>query len=104
MCPLLDGPPASRRTPTPTADDGVLALAVALTPDQLELLAQRVAAILDDRRDAGFLDVDGAAEFLSTTPKAIYHQVERGRLPHHRAGGRLLFDRAELRAWVERGG
>jgi len=84
------------------ADAGI-ALRVVLPPDQFDALAQRVTDLLDERRDDGFLDVDGAAAYLSTTPKAIYHLVERRRLPHRRAGGRLLFDRAELRAWVEGG-
>jgi excisionase family DNA binding protein len=76
-------------------------LGVALAPEQLRLLAAEVARLLEERRDDGFLDVIGAAAYLSTTRKAIYHLVERGRLPHHRPAGRLLFDRAKLRAWVE---
>jgi excisionase family DNA binding protein len=80
-----------------------MVLTVVLPPEQLELLAAHVAQLAEGRDD-GFLDADGAAEYLATSRKAIYHAVERGRLPHHRAGGRLLFDRAELRAWVERGG
>jgi excisionase family DNA binding protein len=79
-------------------------LTIALAPDQLELLARRVADVLELRRDEGFVDVDGAADFLSVSRTSIYHLVERDRLPHHRVGGRLLFDRQELRAWVERGG
>lgn len=77
-------------------------ITVTLPSEQLDLLAARVADLLEERRDDGFFDVDGAAEYLATTPKALYHLVERQKIPHHRAGGRLLFDRAELRAWVER--
>ena len=91
-------------TPAQLELKNALQLTVTLPPDQLDALAAQVAQLLADGRDDGFLDVAGAAAYLSTTPKAIYHQVERGRLPHHRAGGRLLFDRAELRAWVERAG
>jgi excisionase family DNA binding protein len=87
-----------------TASEAGIALTVVLPPDQLEAFAQRVADLLRQGRDDGFLDVRGAAVYLSTTPKGVYHLVERRRLPHDRAGGRLLFDRAELRAWVERGG
>jgi excisionase family DNA binding protein len=90
-------------TPTPAQQDA-LTLALTLAPAQLDALAARVADLLREGRDDGFLDVAGAAEYLSTTRKSVYHQVERGRLPHHRAGARLLFDRSELRAWVERGG
>jgi excisionase family DNA binding protein len=80
-----------------------LVLIVSLAPDQVELLAGRVNELIREGRDDGFLDVPGAARYLSTTAKAIYHLVERRQLPHHRAGGRLLFDPRELRAWVERG-
>jgi excisionase family DNA binding protein len=80
-----------------------LALTVMLAPDEFEALADRVAGLLLERRDEGFLDVDGAADYLATTPKAIYHLVERCRIPHRRAGGRLLFDRAALRTYAERG-
>jgi excisionase family DNA binding protein len=74
-------------------------------PDQfIEYVAQRAAELLDEARDDGFLDVAGAAEFLGgCTPKAVYHLVARGRIRVHRVGGRLLFNRAELRADVERG-
>ena len=74
-----------------------------LTSEQEDALIQRVSERLQESRDDGFLDVPGAAQYLSTTAKAIYALVERQELPHNRAGGRLLFDRAELRAWVERG-
>ena len=81
-----------------------LALTVTLPPDEFEALALRVAELIDERRGDGFLDVDGAAAFLDLSRKAVYRLVERHQLPHHRAGGRLLFDRRELRAWVERAG
>ncbi len=74
-----------------------------LTSEQEDALVQRVSERLQESRDEGFLDVPGAAQYLSTTAKAIYALVERQQVPHNRAGGRLLFDRAELRAWVERG-
>jgi excisionase family DNA binding protein len=86
------------------ARDAALPLTVMLPPDQLETVARRAADLVADGRDDGFMDVDGAAAFLSLSPKAIYHKTERDQIPHYHAGGRLLFDRAELRAWVESGG
>ena len=83
--------------------DAGIGLRVVLPPDQFEALAQRVAAVLAEGRDDGFVGVEGAAEYLSTTPKAIYRLVERRRLPRYKPDGRLLFDRAELRAYAERG-
>jgi excisionase family DNA binding protein len=77
-------------------------LSVTLPPEELEALAQRIADVLEDRRDDGFLNANGAAEYLGLSRKAVYALVERRKLPHHRPAGRLLFDRAELRAWVDR--
>jgi hypothetical protein len=52
----------------------------------------------------GFLDVDGAADFLATTANAVRALVKSERIPVHRTpAGRLLFDRDELRAWVMSG-
>ena len=82
--------------------DAGFGLMVVLPPEHFAALAQRVAAVIEDGRDDGFLDVNGAAQYLATTPKAIYRLVERERIPFRRAGGRLLFDRRELRAYVER--
>ena len=78
-------------------------LTLTLTPEQEDALVERVSERLQESRDDGFLDVPGAAQYLSTTAKAIYALVERQQLPHSRAGGRLLFDKSELRAWVRQG-
>jgi excisionase family DNA binding protein len=78
-------------------------LTLSLTSEQEDALVQRVSERLEESRDDGFLDVPGAAQYLSTTAKAIYALVERQQLPHNRAGGRLLFDKSELRAWVRQG-
>jgi excisionase family DNA binding protein len=77
-----------------------------LTPtDQFfDEIAERVSALLEERfgvQPAEWLNVDGAADHLQTTPEGIRALVKRRRIPHHRgAAGRLLFDRAELDAWV----
>ena len=74
-----------------------------LTSEQEDALIKRVSERLEESRDDGFLDVPGAAQYLSTTAKAIYALVERQQVPHNRAGGRLLFDKSELRVWVRQG-
>jgi excisionase family DNA binding protein len=79
-----------------------LDLTITLSPEQLDMLAAHVAHLLDERRDDGFVGARDAADYLGLTRKAVYALVERDRLPHHRPAGRLLFDRRELRAWVER--
>jgi len=74
---------------------------LAVPAELIATIAEKAAAIVNEQ-DRGFLDIDAAAAFLGgCSRKRIYHLVERGRLPHHRAGGRLLFDRQELRNWVE---
>jgi excisionase family DNA binding protein len=82
-------------------------------PDELvERIAQRAAELLTDGAAMspvgdtadGYLDVAGAADFLACKPARIYALVSAKRIPHHRDGSRLLFDRAELRAYVAAGG
>jgi hypothetical protein len=53
---------------------------------------------------AGFVDVEGAAAFIASTPAAIRSLVQRDAIPYHRApNSRLLFDRDELERWVKSG-
>jgi excisionase family DNA binding protein len=79
-----------------------LDVTLTLSREQLDMLAAHVAGLLEERRDDGFVTAEGAADYLGHSRKALYALVERGRIPHHRPAGRLLFDRRELRAWVER--
>ena len=44
----------------------------------------------------GWLDVDGAAVYLSTTPAAIRARVRRRELPSRRLGGSVLFKPEEI--------
>jgi excisionase family DNA binding protein len=81
-------------------------LAVALPDELLEQIAQRAAELVDDRepQPVGYLDVAGAAEFLACPKSRIYALVNADRMPVHRDGSRLLFDRGELREYVRKGG
>ncbi len=59
----------------------------------------------DPRPLAGFpaatwLTTREAAEWLRLAPRTLYHLVSRGEVPHARARGKLLFERAALQAWV----
>jgi len=79
-----------------------------LSDQAIEAIAQRVAELNADRStpvvDTGFLDVAGAAEFLACPVSRVYSLTSAGRLPVHRDVSRLLFTRAELRAYVAAGG
>ena len=81
--------------------------ALSFDDEFLDELAERIAERLGaagGADDHGFLDVDGAARYMSCPKSRIYSLVSAKRLPHHRDGSRLLFDRAELREFVRRGG
>jgi excisionase family DNA binding protein len=82
-------------------------------PDELiERIAQRAAELLADGARTstkvdtadGYLDVAGAAEFLACPTSRIYSLVSARRIPFHKDGSRLLFDRGELREYVAAGG
>lgn len=78
-----------------------------LPPEAVEAIAQRAAEIVAERSSAepdGFLDAAGAADFLACSTSRIYTLVSAERIPVHRDGSRLLFDRAELREYVANGG
>jgi excisionase family DNA binding protein len=47
-----------------------------------------------------WLTTDEAAELMRMRPRTLYHLVQKGLVPHARAHGRLLFDPAQLRAWL----
>ena len=52
-------------------------------------------------RPVGWLDVEGAADYLSMTAKAVRDAVAKSGLPVHRTPtGRLRFKPDELDAWV----
>lgn len=83
-------------------------LSLQIDEGSLAQLAERVVGLLGEKRGLvpgeNFLDVEGAAEFLACPKSRIYALVSARRLPHHRDGSRLLFDRAELREFVLAGG
>lgn len=61
-------------------------------------------ADLPFRRPGELLDVDGAADYLGTTPRHIRRLVEERRVPFTKLGpgrsARLRFDTAKLDSWL----
>ena len=51
-----------------------------------------------------YLTVPEAAQYLRISVRKVYDLVSRSRLPHRRAGGRLLFERNALADWVRSSG
>ena len=83
-------------------------LSLTLPAELVDRIAARAAQLVVDQLEQngrnGFLDVPGAAAFLSCPESRIYALVSARRLPVHRDGSRLLFDPAELRDYVRNGG
>ncbi len=46
------------------------------------------------------LNAKEAAEFLRVSKDSLYDAVGRGEVPHRRLGGRILFSRSKLLAWL----
>jgi len=81
---------------------------LALPLDSLELLAQRVADILEGRQNRAesvrrWLTVDQAADYLGCKRQRIYDLRSSGRLSRCGDGRRGLIDRHELDALIEKG-
>jgi hypothetical protein len=55
-----------------TQNHAGLLVEVTFSPEQLDSFAERVADVLEARRDDGFVGVEEAAEFLSCSRKAVY--------------------------------
>lgn len=50
-----------------------------------------------------YLSVKEAADYLKRTPGSIYNLIFLKRIPYYKPnGGRVLFKKEELQAWVER--
>ncbi len=52
------------------------------------------------RVNGAVMDVMAAATFIGTTEKTIRGQVGRRLIPFRRLGGRIVFIRSELEAWL----
>jgi Helix-turn-helix domain len=83
-------------------------LMLAIPPALLERLQDLIRTVIREelahlsQRPEGFLDVNGAAAYLSSTPAAIRALVKRDVIPYHKApNGRLLFDASELDDWAK---
>jgi len=89
------------------ANGNAAGLALELPDELVDAIAERAAALIAQRQKAepaSYLDVAGAAEFIACPTSRIYALVSANRIPHHRDGSRLLFDRGELREYITNGG
>jgi excisionase family DNA binding protein len=94
---------------TQRAANQPVGLSLIAPPELIDAFADAVAARLANAVPAapaqdGYLDVHGAAAFLSAPKSRIYDLVALKRLQPLKDGRRLLFRRADLIAYVENGG
>jgi excisionase family DNA binding protein len=76
-----------------------LPLAIVLSPEQLELIAERVADLLAERARPTLPDLltaEEVAQLLRTTRKRVWRMTSDGRLQKVKDGGRVLIPRAEV--------
>lgn len=87
-------------------DDPPLRFKCEIPPEVVEAIALRAAQLVDSRvEEVGpWLTAPEAAEYLRCPLSRIYHFTSLERIPVHREGSRLLFNRNELDSWVVQGG
>lgn len=79
-------------------------LAIELSDEVIDALAERVAAILEERAEGRrWAEIEATAAHLGCSVRRVRDLRERG-LPARRIGKRLLFDLREVDAWLERKG
>jgi hypothetical protein len=76
-------------------------LAFSLGDDDLQRIADAVAARLDQRPERRWLDVSAASDYTSLTREAIRTASKRGRLIGHKGeSGRVVFRVEDLDAFM----
>ena len=75
-------------------------VAVALSDEDVERVAQRVVALSSDAPPDPWLDVDEAADYLRCSRQRIYDLASMGRLSVGKDGRRSLFRRSTLDAYL----
>jgi hypothetical protein len=83
-------------------------LAIGIPEEFVEAIAARAAEIVLERQQeqpaARWLyGAKAAADYLGWPVKRVNNRVGAGELPHHRNGGRLMFNTAELDRGVREG-
>ncbi len=77
-----------------------MSIALDLPEELIDVLAQRVSALVEGTSARQWFDVYEAASYLCTTPDAIRAMVKRGQLEPTRRKPHYLFSRETLDAWA----
>jgi excisionase family DNA binding protein len=81
-----------------------LPLTITLDSDQLDAIAQRVAAMLgpEEPNPSPWLTVEDASGYLRLPKSRLYKLTAARAIPHRKHEGRILFRRDELDSWLDR--
>ena len=96
-----DSPQETRHT---RAREGSLSILIELSPDQLDAIAELVAARIAPRSSVDaptWLNASQAAEYIAAPVGRVHDLVGLGKLVPRRDGRRLLFRRADLDDYLE---
>jgi excisionase family DNA binding protein len=76
-------------------------VAIELTDELIEHIAQRVAQRMGPRDDDSWLDAVGAAEYLAIPRSTLHKLTSAAAIPFSQdvPGGKLYFKRSALDAW-----
>jgi excisionase family DNA binding protein len=50
--------------------------------------------------DAEYLTLDEVVRVLPLAKGTLYRYTSKGQIPHYKVGGRLVFDKEEIHAWI----
>lgn len=65
-----------------------------------DIIRNEFEALPKSVADKPFLTLKETSEFTGISIHTIYRMTSRKEIPHLKAGGKLLFDRAELTQWL----
>ena len=54
--------------------------------------------------DKKFMDLKSLVQYIPLTTSTIYTMVSKGKIPFHKIGQKLIFDKQEIDDWVRDGG
>lgn len=77
---------------------------LALEPSDIEAIASRVADLIAARETSPWLNTEGAAEYMACPVSRIRKLTSTEELPSYKEGGRRLYKRSELDAFIVNGG
>lgn len=68
------------------------------------VVREELKSIPQPEKIKAFLSLQEASEFLGLSKSSIYRMTSTRQIPHIKRGGKLLFNRQELTAWLQAAG